>query len=82
MAGQMCWLSKFGGNGELTLHLRLDAFQPWKPYTQFAGLAVPDYPIPGASKGFATSQKLLSQGWALIPSAQARSSAFNPPNAA
>jgi hypothetical protein len=77
MAGQMCWLSRFGGNGELVLHLRLGPHQPWKPYTHFAGLTVPDYLIPGASKGFATSQKLLAAGWALLSADQARVS-FNP----
>ena len=73
----MCWLPKFGGNGDLILHLRLETYHPWKPYTQFAGLAVPDYPIPGASKGFATSQKLLEAGWSLLSSAQVKAG-FNP----
>jgi hypothetical protein len=73
MAGQMCWLSKFGGNGELILHLRLEPHQPWKPYNQFSGLAVPDYRNPGASKGFATSQKLLAAGWMLLSADQAKS---------
>lgn len=81
MNGQMCWLSKFGGNGELILHLRLDPHQPWKPYTQFPHLTVPDYDVPGASKGFATSQKLLSAGWTLLPVDKVRS-ASNPSQAA
>jgi hypothetical protein len=81
MTGQMCWLSKFGGNGELILHLRLDSYQSWKPYTSFAGLTTPDYPIPGGSKGYATSQKLLEAGWTLLSTAQARG-AINPPKAA
>lgn len=72
MTGQMCWLSKFGGNGDLILHLRFEPHQPWKPYTQFTGLAVPDYPIPGASKGFATSQKLLAENWKLLSAEQAK----------
>lgn len=76
MTGQMCWLSKFGGNGDLILHLRFEPHQPWKPYTQFAGLAVPDYPIPGASKGFATSQKLLAENWKLLSAEQAKAT-FN-----
>jgi hypothetical protein len=50
MTGQMCWLSKFGGNGELILHLRLEPYHPWKPYTHFTGLAIPDHPIPGCSR--------------------------------
>jgi hypothetical protein len=81
MTGQMCWLPKFSGNGELILHLRLEPHHPWKPYTQFSGLAIPDHPIPGASKGFATSQKLLAAGWHLLSTAQVRA-AFNPSKAA
>lgn len=81
MSGQMCWLSKFGGNGELILHLRLDPHQPWKPYTQFPHLAAPDHNVPGASKGFATSQKLLSAGWALLPANEVKK-AFDPSQAA
>lgn len=81
MNGQMCWRSKFGGNGDLILHLRLDPHKPWKPYTQFPHLTVPDYNVPGASKGFATSQKLLSAGWTLLPGDKAKA-AFNPSQAA
>lgn len=81
MTGQMCWRSKFGGTGELLLHLRFDPYQPWKLYTQFPGLAVPDYRIPGASKGFATSQKLLAAGWTLLSATQAKP-IFNPSKAA
>lgn len=82
MTRQMCWLAKFGGNGQLILHLRLESHQRWKPYTQFPGLAVPDYRVPGASKGFATSQKLLADGWTLVPTAQASSTQSSNSNAA
>ena len=87
MAGQMCWISRFGGDGELILHLRLESHQSWKPYNHFRHLMVPDYPIPRGSKGFATSQKLLNAGWKLIPTAQAQHSLISPtaidsPNAA
>jgi hypothetical protein len=81
MTGQMCWLSKFGGNGELILHLRLEPYHPWKPYTHFTGLAIPDHPIPGGSKGFATSQKLLAAGWTLLSTTEVKAS-FNPSQAA
>ena len=81
MTGQMCWLSRFGGSGELILHLRLDSYQSWKPYTSFTGLAAPDYRIPGASKGFATSQKLLEAGWTLLSANQAKG-VINPSKAA
>jgi len=80
MTGQMCWLPKFGGDGQLVLHLRLEPYHPWKLYTQFPRLAVPDYRVPGASKGFATSQKLLAAGWTLVPTDQASST--NSANAA
>lgn len=71
MSGQMCWLSLTGGDGEKVLHLRTQPSQPWKPYTACPGLAVSDYNIPGGSKGWATYQKLMRAGWALVPTAQA-----------
>lgn len=71
MSGQMCWLSKLGTENEKILHLRLAAHQPWLPYTACPQYAVPDYPIPGGSKGWATYQKLMQAGWKLVPSAKA-----------
>jgi hypothetical protein len=72
MLRQMCWLSKSGDdNGEKILHLQTASHEPWRPYTAFPMLAVPDYKIPGGSKGWATYQKLLKAGWTLIPSARA-----------
>lgn len=72
MLGQMCWLSQLGG-GEKILHLRTSPHQPWQSYTAFSTFAVPDYKIPGGSKGWATYQKLLKAGWTLVPTAQANS---------
>ena len=74
MNGQLCWIPKFGSKGKLALHLRFESFHPWKPYTAFPGLCVPDYPIPGGSQGWATSQKLLQAGWTAISTQQARGS--------
>lgn len=74
MSGQLCWLSKFGGNEQLILHLRKQPHEAWRPYTAYRELCVPDYPIPGGSKGWATSQKLMKAGWTLIPTHQARQS--------
>lgn len=71
MSGQMCWLSSFGADGEKILHLRLEPNQPWKPYTAHRQYSVPDYPIPGGSKGWATYHKLLKAGWTLVPTNQA-----------
>ena len=71
MIGQMCWLSSVGGDGDKTLHLRLQPNQPWQPYTAHPEYAAPDYNMPGGSKGWATYQKLIKAGWTLIPSAQA-----------
>jgi hypothetical protein len=62
MLGELCWLPKFGANGQLTLHLRLESHHPWKPCAAYPGLCVSDYPIPRDSKGWATSQKLLERG--------------------
>ncbi|MEA5583267.1 hypothetical protein VB620_18215 [Nodularia harveyana UHCC-0300] len=71
MQRQMCWLSKSGGDGEKILHLQASPNQPWRPYTAFPQFAVPDYQIPGGSKGWATYQKLLKAGWTLVHSARA-----------
>lgn len=70
MSGQMCWLSALGRDGQKILHLRINPNQPWQPYTAFPQYFVPDYRIPGGSKGWATYQKLLKAGWNLIPSSQ------------
>jgi hypothetical protein len=72
MSGQMCWLSSFSSGGKLILHLRQQPHHPWKPHTAYPGLCTPDYPIPGGSKGWATSQKLIQSGWEVIPTSQAR----------
>jgi hypothetical protein len=72
MVGQLCWLPKFGTNGQLILHLRLKPHEPWKPYTAYPAFCIPDYPIPGCSKGWATSQKLLRAQWKLVSTEQAR----------
>jgi hypothetical protein len=71
MHQQMCWLSKFGNDEEKILHLQAGPNQPWRPYTAFPQYAVPDYQIPGGSKGWATYQKLLKAGWTLVHSARA-----------
>ncbi|NJM69967.1 MAG: hypothetical protein HC862_06910 [Scytonema sp. RU_4_4] len=71
MHQRMCWLSKPGDSGEKILHLQTAPNEPWRPYTTFRQYAVPDYEIPGGSKGWATYQKLLKAGWTLIPSARA-----------
>jgi hypothetical protein len=78
MTGQLCWIPTFGSKGKLALHLRLESFHPWKPYTTFPGLCVPDYPIAGGSKGWATSQKLLQAGWTAISTQQAQRSFDRP----
>lgn len=71
MHQRMCWLSKSGDDGEKMLYLQISPSQPWRPYTAFPQFAVPDYRIPGGSKGWATYQKLLKAGWTLIHSARA-----------
>jgi hypothetical protein len=71
MSKQLCWLPKFGGNGQLALHIRKEAHHPWRSYTCFPELCVPDYPIPQGTKGWATAQRLMKSGWTLIPTAEA-----------
>lgn len=70
MLKQMCWLPALGTNGQKILHLRTAPHQPWRPYTAFPEYSVPDYAIPGGSKGWATYQKLLLDGWNLVSSIQ------------
>lgn len=71
MDKQMCWLLD-GHNGQImVLHLREYAYQPWKPYNACYKYSVPDYRIPGGSKGWATYQHLRNAGWNLIPTAEA-----------
>jgi hypothetical protein len=71
MIGYMCWLPKLSSNSDKILHLRLKPHEPWKPYTAFPQHSVPDYRILGGSKGWATYQKLLQEGWALIATVDA-----------
>lgn len=72
MNGQMCWLAEEGAKAAKVLHLRLNPHEPWQPYTKFPLHAAPDYPMPGGSLGWATYQKLLKAGWALISVAEAQ----------
>lgn len=66
---QMCWMASPGSTDKTkTLHLRIDSNDPWKSYTAFPQLKVPDHNVPGGSKGWATYQKLLKAGWVLIDS--------------
>jgi hypothetical protein len=74
MAGQLCWLPKLGSNEQLFLHLRLESHHPWKLHTAYPGVCVSDYPISSGSKGWATCQKLLKEGWTLLSTQQARRS--------
>lgn len=68
MVKQMCWLSGEGIEAPKILYLRTEPNRPWQPYTNFPDCVVPDYQIPGSSKGYATYQKLKSEGWSLVPS--------------
>lgn len=73
MDRQMCWLLDSNNRQTIILHLREYAYQPWKPYNT-SKYSVPDYRIPGGSKGWATYQHLRNVGWNLIPTAQANDS--------
>ncbi|NEP16683.1 MAG: hypothetical protein F6J97_07220 [Leptolyngbya sp. SIO4C1] len=70
MLKQMSWQSTKASDGHKILHLRFSSQQPWQPYTAFSELSVPDYPIEQGSLGFATFQKLLKEGWKLMPSVE------------
>lgn len=64
---EMQWRSPLNSSAK-TLHLRTAPHEQWRPYTQFPQYAVPDYPMPGGSKGWATYQKLRQAGWILVNS--------------
>lgn len=81
MIRRMCWLSKSGADGEKILHLQTLPNESWRPYTAFPQYAIPDYLIPGGSKGWATYQKLLKAGWTLVPSSRAQEFAVREANA-
>ena len=72
MNKQMCWLLDSGNRQTIILHVREHAYQPWKPYNA-SKYSVPDYRVPGGSKGWATYQHLRKAGWILIPTAEANS---------
>jgi hypothetical protein len=74
MSKEMSWLPIRGKDGDAALHLRTASHQPWKVYTSYPEYSVPDYPISGGSKGFATFQQLRLRGWNLIPSYRAAKS--------
>ena len=71
MDKQMCWLIDSNNRSMIVLHLREYSYQPWKPYNTFTKYSVPDYRVPGGSKGWATYQHLRKSGWNLIPTARA-----------
>jgi len=77
MQRQMCWLSQFCQDGQKILHLRTAPHEPWRPCTAFPQYSVPDYRIPGGSKGWATYQKLLKAGWALVSSQTETANDYN-----
>ena len=65
MIQQMCWLPISKTDETKMLHLRVDSSQTWQPYTAFPEYAIPDHPVPGSSKGYATYQQLRGKGWLL-----------------
>jgi hypothetical protein len=74
MPGQMCWLPVLGTGEEKVLHLRNYPNEPWQPYTAYSSNLISDYTIPQGSKGWATYQRLIKNGWTLVPNAQVSSS--------
>lgn len=70
---QMCWLPCKDNSLKIALHLREYSHQSWKIYTA-SPHAVPDYKIPGGSKGWASFQKLRQIGWTLISKEEAKTS--------
>ncbi len=70
MPGEMCWLPVLRPDGEKVLHLRSNPSDPWRPYKACPQYSVSDYNLPKVTRGLATYQKLMGEGWILIPSTQ------------
>lgn len=68
MLKQMKWLPTSKTDETKVLYLRMDLSQPWQLYTAFPEYTVPDYKEPGASRGYATYQRLRREGWTLVKS--------------
>lgn len=62
-SGQMTW-SPNGGPSEGVLHLRLNPFDPWKPYTEFPEHSKPD--LPSTSEGYSTFIALIQHKWEYV----------------
>ena len=69
---KMAWLASAFGDNTKILFLQPELTQPFRPYTAFPHLKVPDHKIKGGSKGWATYQKLFKAGWELVPSDKVR----------
>ena len=71
---EMAWLEPRSANlstpieGDRILHLGIyeNGKRIWKPYWDFPQFAIIPESIPGASRGMATMQKLLTAGWTLV----------------
>lgn len=61
MARLMAWRSLSGSEDEEKI-LHIKEGEKWVPYFRSC-YKVPDYKVPGGSKGYATMQALLKQGW-------------------
>lgn len=73
MPGKMAWLSSVFGDSTKILFLQPEPTQPFRPYTAFPHLKVPDHKIQGGSRGWATYQKLFKAGWELVASDKVKS---------
>ena len=61
--GQMTWRPDSNiSTGKL--HLRLNSWERWRPYTEFPEYVLPD--LPGFSEGYATCLALLKKKWQLM----------------
>lgn len=71
--GKMAWLSSTVGDGNKILFLQPTPNSSFRPYHCFPHFKVPDYGVPGGSKGWATYQKLTKAGWELVASDSVKS---------
>lgn len=64
---EMQWRSLSGTDKDEKILFINDSKFGWVPYYK-SSLKVPDYNIPGGSKGYSTMQRLLKLGYTIIPS--------------
>jgi hypothetical protein len=64
--GYLSWRPVHGAENTKELYISKTVDGPWEHYSKHP-LKVADYNIPNGSKGYATMQRLLKNGWVMLP---------------